>query len=422
MTTVKVQVPTPQFFWPHKSEPPQVSWNVWLMQLELFFDLTDSNNTIKLTSTQKNQLFMGYLGAEGLRQFNLHPVAAQYKTTPFDDYLIAAKTIFGRTVNPIRGHFEFNSRKQGPNESVQDYILALRTLMADCDFHGKEDYHLAVQLAFGCYNQDAQQRLLIEPKIKLDVFQNILEAQESSSQDTTRMRGGPQIAAAYQKRSRADNFNKPNQRQNRQPQQQQYQPGPQLSCTGCGRKGHSYKDMTCPALEKKCPYCQNKGHIEACCRIKQKVQNGRHRPLSFKALHIGTFSSSATPSFVTTVQLEKPNGHFMDFTADADSCSDLTGITHSMYKADFSNLKLVPQMETIKNFDGSKITGILGSFDTTVKYADRQKKLTLYVLPDTFGPVIGKNLIFGLNIVLDPAHHIRLISTDQPATTKANEK
>ena len=279
--------------------------------------------------------------------------------------------------------------------------------MADCDFHGQEDYHLAIQLACGCNTQEAQLKLLTEPNIDLAKFQSILEAQESSSLDTNRLRGGLQVAAAF---NRYDDRRSQYQRYDRQQQpapvnqkgHQQLKPEPQAPCSGCGRTGHFYKSAQCPAYGRKCSFCRSLHHNEGQCR-KKKAQK-QHK--SFKSLHIGSFGSSSQPKFVHTVHLQKSDGTLIAFTADTDSCSDLSGISHKMYAKDFADFKLKPQTEPVHNFDGSEITGVYGSFDTSVHFQGRQKKLTLYVLPEKLGSVIGKNLIFGLNMVLDPAQHI----------------
>ena len=179
----KLPAPMPDKFWPHSGEQPHLKWDQWKVELDIFFLLLDSSLPVdnKLSNAQKNMYLRNLLGAEGSRMFSAHPQAGTFATATYVDYAAAAKSVFGRPVNAIRAHFDFNMRKQAQHESIQDYLLALRALMADCDFHGQENYSLAIQLATGCYQKDTQTRLLAQQNINLDEFTRIAEAEESSS-------------------------------------------------------------------------------------------------------------------------------------------------------------------------------------------------------------------------------------------------
>ena len=154
MAQKRINVPSIPQFWPVYGEQPQVKWKVWLMLLKDYFQLTAATNTAPLEDVDKIRMLRLYLGAEGLRQFMAHPIFTRTGAVSYDDYLEAAISIFDRPANIVLSFHEFVNRKQQPNETVQDYILALRTLIADCEFFGKEDYMLALQIASGCYNQD----------------------------------------------------------------------------------------------------------------------------------------------------------------------------------------------------------------------------------------------------------------------------
>ena len=183
-TIQKLPAPMPDKFWPHSGEQPPLKWDQWKVQLDIFFTLLDSSlpEDHKLSNAQKNMYLSNLLGAEGTRMFSAHPVASTFA------FAAAAKSIFGRPINAIRAHFDFNMRKQDQHESIQDYILALRALMTDCTFHGQENYHLAIQLATGSYSKDTQTRLLAQQNIDLDEFTRIAEAEESSAQNASSIR------------------------------------------------------------------------------------------------------------------------------------------------------------------------------------------------------------------------------------------
>ncbi|GFO12711.1 retrovirus-related pol polyprotein from transposon 17.6 [Plakobranchus ocellatus] len=67
-------------------------------------------------------------------------------TASHDEFRSAVKNVFQVPVNPFRAYYDLEQRRQGSTESTQGYLTALRSLMADCDFDGREKYHLAVRL------------------------------------------------------------------------------------------------------------------------------------------------------------------------------------------------------------------------------------------------------------------------------------
>ena len=203
----------------------------------MFFDLTDQGLPAgtTLTSRQKNQMLCSLLGDEGYKQFASHPTAKRYATTTFDEYSAVAKSVFARATNTVRAHFDFSHRKQLPGETVQEYLLGLRTLQADCDFQDRSDFFLALQLASGCYSKDAQKLLLAEKAVNLDKFVSIMEADESSTQNATQIRGDPQVAGT-----------------SRQPPARHFDSTHSPKCNGCGKIGHIHGAKVCPALNSKC--------------------------------------------------------------------------------------------------------------------------------------------------------------------------
>ncbi|GFO48083.1 hypothetical protein PoB_007458800 [Plakobranchus ocellatus] len=66
--------------------------------------------------------------------------------TNHDEIRSAMKGVFQIQANPFRAYYYFEQRQQGGIETTQDYLAALRSLMAGCDFKGRENYNIAVWL------------------------------------------------------------------------------------------------------------------------------------------------------------------------------------------------------------------------------------------------------------------------------------
>ena len=82
------------------------------------------------------------------------------------------------------------------------------------------------------------------------------------------------------------------------------------------------------------------------------------------------------------------------------------------------------------NFDGSTVTGVEGTFKTTVRFGDRQAEIEIYVLSDRCSAVIGRDTIQSLALVLDGSDcSVKVVTysggsgklnTDQNATISSN--
>lgn len=377
----------PDRFWPHAGELPILKWDQWFSQLCDFFALTDCGLPAdsRLADTEKNRYLRSLLGAEGLRQFSAHPVSGNVETASFADYSAAAKSYFGKATHEIRAHYDFHKCTQSPHQSIQEYMIQLRTLMADCQFHGRESYHLAIQLACGVHNLETQQRLLAQQNIDLDEFIRIAEADESSARDSSQIRREVQsLSIAAARNEQTNGSSEP------------------LHCKhGCGKTGHAYKDPSCPALNRHCDNCGCRGHFASVCR-KPKARVA-------KMLRVGSLSKDnpdpAGPRpFVCAVMLNCPNGETVALTSEVDTCSDISGITQSFYNEHFAGMPLSPAVGTICNFDLSEIVGIAGYFACSLSFCGRTASIPLHVFPDTHGHILGRDAIRALGLVLHAGH------------------
>ncbi|GFN82895.1 LOW QUALITY PROTEIN: Pol polyprotein [Plakobranchus ocellatus] len=127
----------------------------------------------------KNRLLFNLLGLEDIRIFSAQPMVDRISTVSHDEFRSAVKSVFQVPVNPFRAYYDLEQRRQGGTESTQDYLTALRSLMADCDFDGRENHHLAVRLVCGCFSHETQKKLLALSKIDLDEVVRIMQADES---------------------------------------------------------------------------------------------------------------------------------------------------------------------------------------------------------------------------------------------------
>ena len=365
----KLQIPLPPRFFDHPGDP-RIRWTNWKAQLDNFFCLTDltlpADN--KLNDQAKNAYLSSLLGSEGSRILMAHPVAATASTATYNDFSKKVSALFERPVNPVRAEFEFRSRKQGSNEPVGEYLTALRTLYSECKRPAEEEAHnLAMQLALGCYSQRTQEKLLTETEVNLDKFIQIIQADETAQASSAAIRNtnSTSTVAAVSKpggHKKTQKLRKP--------------------CMGCGSTLHSYKDIKCPAVNKKCLNCDKPNHFSKMCKQKFKVNT----------VNINTTARSSNSEIYIDVQVSN-NDNMTTLRMMIDTGSAISTLCDKTVKSFFGYAKLSPLEHSIHNFDGSIINQIKGTIPCKVTYKNREASTTMYVVPNTYPCILGRDLI-----------------------------
>ena len=77
-----------------------------------------------------------------------------------------------------------------------------------------------------------------------------------------------------------------------------------------------------------------------------------------------------------------------------DTGSAILGMTEKFFRQHFPSSVLSSAAQTLHNFDGTPLQApAIGSFEATLLKDGRFIRAEFYVLPDSYGPVIGKNVI-----------------------------
>lgn len=395
-------IPIPKEYLPHPGEPV-LPYKHWIKVFENFIFM--KNTVRKLGDEEKNRYLFTLLGFEGVRIFSAHPIADKISTAPHAEFKAAVAGLFQQPVNPFRAYYDLEQRKQGAMESTQDFLTALRSLMGDCDFGGREEHHLAIRLVCGCYNKDTQKKLLARPTIDLDEVIRIMQADETAMQSSAAI-SNVRSSNVYNVRKHNDHH-----RQRQHPPRQQRQqlntptgqhghPNNGLICHNCGRHGHRSKDPTCPALQQTCRQCGKLGHFAHVCRSSNTKATTattarKVRTVSQQVNNVHTFDP-----FHISIQLETGTS-LVSMTAQVDTGAQISGIPLRMYEKHFKHFPLLPPT-TLRNFDNSVMSDqSIGRITTNVHYKGRKVTSELHVLPPTCNAVIGQDLIHSLNLCIN---------------------
>ncbi|XP_076299905.1 uncharacterized protein LOC143218559 [Lasioglossum baleicum] len=264
------------------------NWKAFVQQLEAFITLND------IAEEKKAALLLTQVSQEIFAQV---PAICETDTPLSLKYEILKEKLenhYQPKPNQQLQRFTFRARKQGSNESIQDYMIALRTLVQKCQFKSTEvNSQLKDQLITGVHNKQVRYELLKAPaEESLDTLMKLAKTVEvadakASGLDTpmsenvaTQEAEIHAIQAGW--RSTATNRGRRNvggstaqrewmsarnsrgiQRPSNQRDMSRSQAGGR-TCYCCGGNNHIRAD--CWLKNKYCSECGSQGHIFKMCR------------------------------------------------------------------------------------------------------------------------------------------------------------
>ena len=156
-----VSVPLPAPFMPCPGEPA-IAFTTWLKMFENYMLVINATGD-SWPDARKLAVLLHALGTEGQRLFYALPDTG-------DTYAAAVEGLkkhFVPKVNVIAERHKFRQRAQRPDETVNEFLAALRQLAAACEFGNMEEQMLRDQLIERVANTRIRDRLLLESDLNL---------------------------------------------------------------------------------------------------------------------------------------------------------------------------------------------------------------------------------------------------------------
>ncbi|KAL0839392.1 hypothetical protein ABMA28_016120 [Loxostege sticticalis] len=235
----------------------ELQWSHWLHTFQNFISEEVANASPDL----KLKLLINYL-APGV--FAIIKGCASY-----DEAIELLKNSYEKPRNRILARHILSSRQQKPEESIRDYVRALKLLAQDCDFQAvsaqqNQNDFMCITFISGINSQKIRQRLLENLTLSFDDAQNqalTLETAEKSLQSFS-ISSNPTsllnaIPGAEQEKEVDNNLAAVNFGQRKR------------QCFFCG--GNVHQRIKCPAFHSQCQLCSKKGHFANVCRSRSET-------------------------------------------------------------------------------------------------------------------------------------------------------
>ncbi len=198
-------------------------------------------------------------------------------TAATDELLKKIEAIVTKKSNPTVHRMTFSGMMQQDNESVQAYVIRLKSSATDCEFacpsckHDMSRIYIRDQVIRGLSNDVLQTDILAKADhlAKLEDVVKHSEAFEAALRDQVLMQEGGE-AQHFRSEYRRQKLDKEKNRDKKDsPARNQKRP-----CSGCGSFSHgapgsSDRKSKCPAWGKECYNCHLKNHFNHVCWRKQ---------------------------------------------------------------------------------------------------------------------------------------------------------
>ena len=180
--------------------------------------------------------------------------------------------------NIIFERARFNRRNQQPGESAEQYIMALYSLAANCEYGALQDEMIRDRLVVGIRDAVLSEKLQLDADLTLEKAKKSIRQREAIREQQTILdeTNGANVDAMHNSRGRGQRDRRPGDakhRSNRPKHSEKQQPLSPKRCTRCGKETHTRSK--CPAKDAVCHNCHDVP-LNDCQRIDARRQLPRH--------------------------------------------------------------------------------------------------------------------------------------------------
>lgn len=378
----------------------------YIQRLQNYITLKNvSDPTVKL------QLFLNCIGPKYYQVLKNLTAPETPESKTYETLINTLKDYIAPEPGEVAQQHKFCLRTQQEQESLSNYVSALKALGGKCNFvcgsckKSTFETHLRVQFIRGLRNSEIKERLLQEASTtSFDQIIKTAMAIETSKCETKEMESEYHTNInkisfkrknTYKQNSNENTYNTSNKNTYKKNTDNKNKVQYEIKCYRCGKDNH--KAHQCRLKNKLfCKNCNMKGHIESVCfKVQKQLQiydtsasNESDNEEIFEIHKIHTENTNTeNDKFNITLQLNgKIHTWELDTGAAVSTCSE------QYYKEHFSNLKLQNTKIKLKTYTDEIIQPI-GTCLIQIKYKNKEVKERLFIINRDVDPVVGREWI-----------------------------
>ena len=170
--------------------------------------------------------------------------------------------------NVIYERYKFNTRNQAHHKTIDEYVSALRHLVASCELGNLKDDLIRDRIVLGIYDDNLRARLLRKDELTLSQAIDFCRSFEQVKIQIKQMKKEQDVNTDVNEVTATTPTNKVR----RNSAQSKV-----VSCKFCGYK-HEYGRKFCPEFGKRCFNCNKMNHfLKACTQLRDGVKNVKNQ-------------------------------------------------------------------------------------------------------------------------------------------------
>ena len=182
----------------------------------------------------------------------------------------------------IMERFKFHTRTRRHDESVTEYVAALRKVASQCEFGGELETNIQDRLVCGIANAGMQRKMLLDDGLTLGKAVKIARTEERAAENVAEIQSCNASAAKAEMHVDRDRINytegQPSRQTERRGKSGEAREAARKACYRCGALSHLAN--TCSYRTIVCRICQKKGHIARVCRSRPLPQASSSRTVN----------------------------------------------------------------------------------------------------------------------------------------------
>ncbi|CAI5660563.1 unnamed protein product [Oreochromis niloticus] len=400
---MSASVPSPPPFLQHAGEPP-IPFMTWRKFFENYMLVINATGDA-WPEARRRAVLLHCLGPEGQRLFYTLP----NQGTTFAEAMTALENHFVPKVNVVACRHTFRQRVQRADETVTQYVAALRALAVPCGFGIMEGEMIRDQLVANANLSVVKDKLLLEEDLTLDKAVTIACQVEAAVKNATLLSAAPTaqtaaVQAVEVKDARLLGKRGARPGQARGPTSKEWHKKAsdkeqQRHCFRCGSQKHLANDKNCPAVKVKCDKCNKKGHFARVCKSAVAVVREVVVP-EFTVLCVDDHKlmTAACDKITCKMNIETLQGHSQVLELIVDTGASVSILPEAIYKEHFAPCALTePKVKLVTYAKGD--LPVIGCLQASVRVANNDRKVpgSFFIVKDG-SPLLGLDLIKALNI------------------------
>ncbi|XP_031333730.1 uncharacterized protein K02A2.6-like [Photinus pyralis] len=398
------------------------AWKTWKTQFLIYLRATGLD---KESDARKVALMLHYLGPDCLKIYNsfnenLDSVKYDELETRFDAH-------FTPTANISFERHIFITRKQGSNESLEDYVTALTNLSLSCDLGALRES--LIKDIFTCglneSNHYIKEKLIGAGPIELNKAVELAKTASLTKAQMSQLSSAASFVGAinnqFQRRKRVNQSHTKRRKSvspSTSPKNNYGSPSSYDSaCTRCGQH-HRYR---CPAATQICNYCHRRGHFVQCC-FKKKSRTV-HQLSTTEDLFLGMVECENVPSSdVKSLSWESAvHINNKEVICQLDTGAQTNIISLSKFTTlGLPNSNITPCSSRVSTFTGHNID-VIGSVNLTCKVGLRKSHELFHVANFNCVTILGLRACINLKLV-KRLHNVQFDSESNQTSEVQSEK